>query len=154
VTRANVIHRPPWPERIQALGVSEEPIRLAAADGGSGPSLFVEQQYEILQAPEELGSEYGPWKVSTRAYRYRIDVAGRELLLWHWHPSGKSQYTTPHLHAQAGDLMGLHLPTGRMSLEAVIRLLVTELGVRPLRPDWLAVLDATEAAFLRWRTWG
>jgi hypothetical protein len=30
---------------------------------------------------------------------------------------------------------------------------VTELGVRSLRPDWPTVLDETEDAFRRYRTW-
>lgn len=154
VTRANIVYRPPRPGHVQVLGVSEEPIRLQATAGRRAPALYVEQQYEVVEAP----GERGPWKISTRAYRYRIDSAARaELVLWHWHPTDREERShrepRPHLHAQVGELRGLHLLTGRVGLESVIRVLLNELGVRPRRDDWQDVLDATEAVFEQWRTW-
>jgi hypothetical protein len=143
-----VVYRPPWPAATQALSVSEEPIHLQAEAGDPALALYVEQQYQLVEA----AGGRGPWKVATRAYRYRIDrPGGQELLLWHWHPG--SAYHRPHLHGQADGLAGLHLPTGRVSVEAIIRLLVEELGARPRRADWRAVLDDTEEAFRGWRTW-
>ena len=41
-----------------------------------------------------------------------------------------------------------HVPTGPVMLEAVLRLAIQELGVRPARTDWLAVLDATQVTFI------
>mgnify|MGYP001271409931 FL=1 len=41
----------------------------------------------------------------------------------------------------------LHIPTGRVSIEAVIRMLITEFGVRPLREDWEKRLNETESRF-------
>jgi hypothetical protein len=154
VTRANLVYRPPWAGHVQALGASEEPIRLAATAGGPAPSLYVEQQYQVVEAP----GEHGPWKVSTRAYRYRIDsAAGDELVLWHWHPTDREgrphRQPRPHLHAQVGELRGLHLLTGRVGLESVIRVLLDDFDVRPRRSDWQGVLDATETLFEQWRTW-
>jgi hypothetical protein len=154
VTRAVLVYRPPWPGHVQALGVTEEPIRLRCTAGSPAPLLYVEQQYDLVEAP----GEHGPWKVSTLAYRYRIDsAAGDELVLWHWHPKDRQgrphREPRPHLHAQVGELRGLHLLTGRVSLEAAVRVLINEFDVRPLRGDWASVLDATEAAFEQWRTW-
>jgi hypothetical protein len=154
VTQAGLVYRRAWPGHVQALGVSEEPIRLRRTAGGQAPSLSVEQQYDLVEA----SGEHGPWKVSTLAYRYRIDsAAADELALWHWHPKDRQgrphRYAHPHLHAQAGQLAGLHLPTGRVSVEAVLRLLLNEFDVRPRRDDWQDVLAACEAAFERWRTW-
>jgi hypothetical protein len=154
LTRANLVYRPPWLGHVQALGASEEPIRLATLGGGPAPWLYLEQQYELVEA----SGEHGPWKVSTRAYRYRIDsAAGEELVLWHWHPTdpeGRShRQPRPHLHAQVGELRGRHLLTGRVGLESVIRVLVEDFNVRPRRGDWRSVLDATEAQFEQWRTW-
>jgi hypothetical protein len=139
---------------VQALGVSEEPIRLKAKDGGPAPSLYLEQQYQVIEAPDERG----PWKVSTRAYRYRVDsAAGEELVLWHWHPTDQEgrphKEPRPHLHAQVGDLRGLHLLTGRVGVESIIRVLINEFGVQPRRDDWQSTLDTTEALFEQWRTW-
>jgi hypothetical protein len=154
VTRANLVYREPWPGQVQALGASEEPIRLATTSGGPAPWLYLEQQYELVEVP----GERGPWKVTTRAYRYRIDsAAGDELVLWHWHPTDRQgrhhRQPRPHLHAQVGELRGRHLLTGRVGLESVIRVLLDDFDVRPRRDDWQAVLDATEALFERWRTW-
>jgi hypothetical protein len=47
----------------------------------------------------------------------------------------------------------LHLPTGRVSIEAVVRFLIEDLDVVPRRRDWSAVLDRHEEAFRRSRTW-
>ena len=86
-------------------------------------------------------------EISTRAYRYEVnDAQGQELLAYHWHPLGKSRWKRPHLHVSDGPLAGLHLPTSRVSLESLLRLLLAELEVRPLRNDWPAVLDVAERA--------
>jgi hypothetical protein len=154
VTLATLLYRPAHPGHVQALAVSEEPIRLRLSTREAAPSLYVEQQYDLVKAP----GERGPWKVSTLAYRYRIDsAAGNELVLWHWHPKDRegrpNRYPDPHLHAQVGELTGLHLPTDRVSLEAIVRLLLDGFEVQPRRDDWVDVLAASEAAFERWRTW-
>jgi hypothetical protein len=119
----------------------------------SGPPLLltVDQQYVVV---ESTGAR-GPWKVSTRGYRYQLtDESERELAGWHWHPHGNSSEQKPHVHVYQDPLTGLHLPTGRVSVESVLRMLLTEFGVRPCRADWEVVLNATEAAFVEWRMWG
>lgn len=112
--------------------------------------LLFGQQYEIIESDV---AELGPWKVSTRAYEYRIEAADRaELATWHWHPEGVSTFIRPHVHV-GGPLAGCHIPTGRVSVESVVRFLVLELGVRTLRGDAGTVLDEGEARFEDWRTW-
>lgn len=37
-----------------------------------------------------------------------------------------------------------HFPTGTVSVEAVLRFAIEELGVQPLQPDWRATLAETE----------
>jgi len=132
--------------------VSEDPILLGSTAGSDARlQLSVQQQYELVEVEDP---DRGPWKVATRAYRYELsDSQGRELAGWHWHPSGSSPWRQPHLHLRGGRFGECHLPTGRVSLEAVLRLLLAELDVRPLRDDWLAVLDEAEAVFREWRTW-
>src|SRR5688572_24850290 len=54
------------------------------------------------------------------AYRYVLfDENGSEILAYHWHPTGASPVTTPHLHVSARrgdlDLSPAHLPTGVVS---------------------------------------
>lgn len=47
---------------------------------------------------------------------------------------------------------GLHLPTGRVSIEAVVRFLIQELDGEPRREDWEEVLDDAERPFIEHRT--
>ena len=81
------------------------------------------------------------------------------MIAFHWHPTGRGgNIAFPHLHlgraAGAVDIdPKAHVPTGRVSLEAVVAFLIRELGVRPLRPDWGTILAANQAAFDAKRTW-
>jgi hypothetical protein len=152
VTRAQVYVRPPRPDEVQALTVSEDPVVLGTTGSADARlSLSIQQQFQLVQVDDPVR---GPWKVSTRAYRYEVnDAAGLELLACHWHPGGRSRWKLPHLHVSGGRLDGLHLPSSRVSIEALLRVLVAELEVRPLRADWPAILDAAEQAFAEYRTW-
>jgi hypothetical protein len=93
----------------------------------------------------------GRWMVSTTSYAYRLLGDGqRDVLAYHWHLEGTSSVTWPHLHVHGRtdvlDLRRVHLPTGHVSLQAILRLAIGELGVQPLRADCRAVLDETERA--------
>lgn len=97
--------------------------------------------------------------IRSRDYAYQILVRdGPELIAVHWHPGREDQPDFPHVQitGQAG-MVSIqkrhHIPTGRVSLESVIRFAIEELGVRPLRPDWDRVLAAGQAAFDARRTW-
>lgn len=59
----------------------------------------------------------------------------------------------PHLHIAHGPLAKAHLPTRRVGVEAVLRLLLVDLGARARRGDWKDVLDDVEDAFHEWQTW-
>jgi hypothetical protein len=63
----------------------------------------------------------------------------------------------PHVHAYGArdnlTLHKLHLPTGRVSIEAVVRFLIEDLDVVSRRDDWRIILDRHEEAFRRSRTW-
>lgn len=117
--------------------------------------LSVAHFYRIVEEP----GPRGPWRVQTAGYSYIIHgEEGHELFAYQWQPHGRSPVTTPHLHLGSGldapdtQLPKVHLPTGRVSIEEVIRLAI-ELGAAPLREDWEEVLKTTEDAFVRWRTW-
>ncbi len=94
--------------------------------------------------------------MSTVAYFYRLDdSAGHEIASWHWHPGTRVSY--PHAHVAGGALGKLvHLPTGRVSIESVLYLLLTDLGVKPTRDhvdDFAEVLAAAERPFIKHRRW-
>jgi hypothetical protein len=111
----------------------------------------------MLYGVTEVKGERGPWKVSTVAYYYALhDKQQSEILSYHWHP--KTEHQDPHLHLQSGSkvmdsLRGIHLPTGRVTLEEVLRLLIEELRVKPLRMDWRKVLKSTQLQHERFRSW-
>jgi hypothetical protein len=92
---------------------------------------------------------------------YELSDRGGELIAaWHWHPTttrGDDKNRWPHLHAHGVrdtlTLHKLHLPTGRVSIEAIVRFLIEDLGVIPRRPDWGRVLEQHEQAFRRTRSW-
>lgn len=53
---------------------------------------------------------------------------------------------TPHLHLEQGAQVGreevrsAHLPTGDVSLNAILRALIEEMDVNPRHPDWESIL--------------
>ena len=85
---------------------------------------------------------------------------GREIFAYHWHPNERTAITFPHFHFYRGagamrdDVRKAHFPTGRIAFEDVLRLVVTQFGVIPLRNDWETILDRTQTAFENWQTWG
>jgi hypothetical protein len=147
-------HDPDAPN-AHSLAIAEvPPPRLKSPD--EPLYLAVAHFYRIVEEP----GPRGPWRVKTAGYSYIIHGAeGRELYAFQWQPHGPSPVTTPHLHLGSGlgtgnpQLPKKHIPTGRISLEEVIRMAIRELGVEPLRDDWEEVLAESEEAFTRWRTW-
>ena len=94
-------------------------------------------------------------------YRYRLlDHDQTELLVYHWQPGPDyAGPDHPHLHVSAAfrakldavttreiGLDKLHIATGRVSLAAVVRMLIAEFGIAPQRADWRENLDRIEAA--------
>jgi hypothetical protein len=131
-------------------------VRLARVGEGADIAIRIAQQYSIVQAE----GDRGPLKVQTVAYMYTLeDAEGREVFGYHWHPASRSPASFPHLHLEAGAMIGraelerAHFPTGRVSVEEFLRLVIETFDVRTLRRDWRAVLQQTQAAFGRWRTW-
>jgi len=117
--------------------------RPATLGGPSRLRLRVQQNYRII----ESGLTGDDWQVAVVGYNYAIlDAELTEVLLYHWHPIGNSPIATPHLHLRQGAEVGraevrnAHLPTGDVSLNAVLRVLIEEMGVQPRRPDWDSVL--------------
>lgn len=112
-------------------------------------TLDIRMQYKIVEAP----GERGPYKVTITAYMYIVDDhRGREVFSYHWQPDGP-QVKHPHLHVEHPAFKMAHFPTGRISLEDIVRLLVSDFGVRPLKSDWNEILSETHRKFSAYRTW-
>lgn len=104
------------------------------------------------------------YKVQTLSYVYgfttRIDGKEVELLTFQWKRDydPTSDYPPGHLHIGVGllskdspvrhrDFHKAHIPTERLSFEAVVRFAITELGVRSETTNWQAILAASDKAF-------
>lgn len=138
-----------------ALALSEDPAPLGR---DRRYALKLIQHYRIVPAE----GQRGPWKVETVAYYYTVieaDAPHRDIFGYHWHPQGRSPITYPHLHLHSGADVGAprmadaHFPTGRIAVEQVLRLLIKEFDVTPLRDDWETILQETQERFEEWRTW-
>lgn len=92
-------------------------------------------------------------------YEFRIlDHQERELLVYHWQPTSEFRGKDhPHVHVSAAlqarinavttrayDLDKRHLVTGQVSPAMVVRMLIEEFGIAPLRPDWEPVLNQAD----------
>lgn len=160
VTRARLTLREPTrlaPDTRYSLAPNDlNPVQLT---GASRLRLSVGQIIRIVETgPNSPG---GPVTVTTVEYFYQLATReDQEILSFHWTPeaAGASMVTFPHLHIgrapisgqavlRPDDLHKAHIPTGRISLEAVIHLAITEFQVRPLRRNWEEILRGTEDAF-------
>jgi len=88
-------------------------------------------------------------------YSYRIgygEGGSRELLGYHFDPfNQESGSHEPHLHVgrtayrplltgRLQDFHKRHIPTGHVSFPSVVRFLIEELGVEPVKPGWERLL--------------
>ena len=117
-------------DELEALTLSQDPLTLRSAHLGDSVQLQLRQQFRVVRDDEAPRSSR--WRVRTAAYFYRLDdSSGHELASWHWHPG--TGVTYPHAHVAGGGLGKLaHLPTGRVSIEAVLWLLLADLAVQTL----------------------
>lgn len=139
-----------------------EPVRLRASSGAwSDLLLGLTHQFRIV---DEVNTDHGPeWRVTTAAYEYYVyDSQCGELLGFHWQPGSTYRGPDrPHLHVSAQlpirtdahggarnqPLHRLHIPTRQVTLESVVRMLIDDFGVQPVRADWDRRLTDSEQVF-------
>jgi hypothetical protein len=119
-------------------------------------SLSVGQVVRIV--PRDRFEARGSFAIETIQYVYELVTTPdeQELLAFHWTPYATADLVTfPHLHIgraittgqsaiRPRDIHKAHIPTGHVSLPAVVRLAITEFGVTPLRRNWEDVLLSAE----------
>lgn len=127
---------------LLARGVA---VRLA---GAIPAALRIAERYRLAESTSARGS----WQVIVSNHMYTLEVPGTEaeFLAFHWHPDAPG-VSFPHVHlgpglAMRADLIGVHVPTGHVALEDVLRFAISELGVQPRRPNWASLLEHTRAA--------
>jgi hypothetical protein len=109
--------------------------------------LGVSQQFRVFQLHE------GRYSLIVMGYKYSLHDAGdREIIGYHWHPSGQSRHTQPHFHlgpaaeTRQRDLASAHLPTGIISLADIIEMAIETFGVDPRTGAWRTVVAEARAA--------
>ncbi len=143
------------PGKTHSLVVNDDqPIKLK----GLPPALMLRigMLYQIVRTTE---ADRPPWRVSTRGYAYEMQTASGELVWsYHWHPSAR--VPNPHAHLGRTQLaqdavlyQKAHNPTGRVSLESVIRACITEYQAVPMNDEWDKTLALREGDFQIYRTW-
>src|SRR5262249_5504507 len=102
----------------------------------------------------------------TLRYAYRIaevpNFDGRCLIRWEYNARSLRESRHPRHHVQMSailsrenhtsnlDLEDLHLPTGWITVEEIIRFLICDFGVRPKSKDWDTILQESEDLFKKW----
>jgi hypothetical protein len=122
-------------------------------------SLQLRMKYRIVRVGDPDADD--PFKIRTVAYSYTLtDASDQGILGYHWHPDGESHITGPHVHVGGTQLRDdavlaskQHVPTGRISLEQVLRSLISEHDVPARANDWDQRLTLTDGVFKLYRTW-
>lgn len=133
-----------------------DPVPLASAKGRL--TFSAGQRFRIVQ---DLDAANGPYLVIIVQYWYQFALSNdREVLTYHWTPEteGPGERRYPHLHVGSSMLdpdgpylpdtfSKLHIPTGQVPIEAIVRFAIEGLGVPPIPRDWKERLLKGEAAF-------
>lgn len=124
-----------------------EGMRLRVADD-VWATLRLTMHYEIVRS--DPTKHEGTWRVTTHAYAY--ELVHETGLVWsmHWHPTGNSPVTFPHLHLSPYG--SGHFLTSRHSLESAVQWCI-EMGAQPTRENWRAVLGESEGVHRLWASW-
>jgi hypothetical protein len=114
---------------------------------GMTARLFVQQVVVV---------ENGSCKTESYVYRLQADASTRSWLVrWDYRrdpPRADYSYPRAHVHVNGtfpdgAPINHLHIPTRHLSLELVIRHLITDWGVKPRTDDWETILDESVAGF-------
>lgn len=149
-------------EQDRALQLTGTPVPLRLRRDGRSPVYLSATQGFRLVPDERFAPGAGEWKASTSGYAYTvydvIDHETRKAIAWHWHPTSGASHE-PHVHIYRDGSIGdveldrLHFPGDRVAFESVVRFLIVELGVTPLRNDWEDLITSALERFIRFRTW-
>lgn len=123
----------------------------------SGERIYLRStiQYEYRDHPRYPGER----KVSTLFYAHTVGQAEAlkpQLYSWEWNYADERY---PHLHVRRADpayhgLGKLHIPTGRVYFEDVLRFLVEEHDVAPACDDWSDKIGDSRRRVATYSTWG
>lgn len=104
----------------------------------------------------EAKAEKGDYRLTTKTYGYRLlpsaVITDQALIRWEFEPMPNDGPPAHHIQSYATtgklDLNRLHVPTGRVMIEHVIRFLIVELEHKPPCGDeWPNVLEKSERKY-------
>lgn len=136
----------------------EADFAIAAPLFSGGLFLAVSQQLQVEQQANKS------WRLRTLTYSYHLledsNRDSRWLIRWEYvsHLQRRNEHPRHHVHiattinTAAGkmDFDKLHLSTGWVTIEEVIRFLIAEVGIRPKIEDWDERLLKSEELFREW----
>lgn len=118
---------------------------------------YINHNFTIVEDQRE---EYGPYRVTTRGYKYQLfsrndDAELVELIGFHWdrYPAFEGLKDFPHMHIASELLKPMycgkkwsvhkkHVPTDRILLESFVRMIIEEFGGKAQRANWQDSLQA------------
>jgi hypothetical protein len=131
----------------------EKPVTIPLATKYGDLELHLAQQLDVV--PHEDSS----YRLMTRRYWYRLSKPSKEEPLFRWEYVTKDGANTDpprhhvHMHGALHDAPDLdpkhlHIPTGWVTIEEVLRFVIVELGFKPPRGDeWPKILAESEKVF-------
>jgi hypothetical protein len=133
--------------RTRFVTLGSAPARLR---GAHGFGLLISEWCEAVS----VQAEDDRWEMRLRGYVYElVQRDGPLAFSYHWHPLVPAEYCAHHLHISGAertlpdpnaaplDYQHMHLPTGRISLQAVLHGLILGFGVEPLLSNWESILN-------------
>lgn len=117
---------------------------------GQTPLLLRFQQHYVLTHDVEVPSRR--WSIQLVGYMYTVHLRDlTEVVAYQWHPQRTIDLPYPHIHfgpasarpdsaVRPDELHKVHFPTGFVSLEEVVWLVIDEFNVEPRRSDWQEIL--------------
>ena len=121
---------------------SQEYVRLVTE-----PRLWLQIRHNV---EAEQDTQRGLWQMVVSGYHYevregRTEAESKQVIAFDWHPDGRGTVLTPHIHVHSEETRlsrKHHVPTGAgLRLARIVRFLIAELGVAPVRDDWRTVLS-------------
>jgi hypothetical protein len=128
------------------------PIEVALSTRFGRAGLYLGQTCESTQTE-------GRHQLRTVSYRYTVSFNGSREPLFRWEyrkdPGPSARYCRHHLQGaiplaiseEAVSLNDLHLPTGFVTIEEVLRFCIVDLGVTPLSANWHEILTDSYSLF-------
>lgn len=120
------------------------------ANNAPGYKLELQFQLNVVSCDEGF-------RMSTNRYIHEIKGPRSDVRVaaWHWHPDVKnSSVAYPHFHLpDKTPFSTKHFPSGRITVEEIIRFVITEMEAEPTNNRWAESLDESEALHKLHRSW-